>query len=161
MQVYPMYDENLVRPMWQQLADIGVQPLKRPADVDEALLQADGTALVVVNSVCGCAAGSARPGVGLALQHKVIPDRLTTVFAGVDREATARARELMKDVPPSSPSVGLFKDGKLAFFLPRQEIEGRTNEQVALRLIEAFDELCSRPGPSVSEETLRRAFSAS
>lgn len=161
MQVYPMYDENLVRPMWQQLADIGVQPLRQAADVDKALLQAEGTTLVVVNSVCGCAAGSARPGVGLALQHKVIPDRLTTVFAGVDVEATARAREHMSDMPPSSPSVGLFKDGKLAFFLPRQEIEGTSNEQVARRLIAAFDEFCSRPGPSVSEEALRQAFGAS
>jgi putative YphP/YqiW family bacilliredoxin len=99
---------------------------------------------MVVNSVCGCAAGMARPGVALALTHSVKPDHLTTVFAGQDQRATAKAREYIKGEMPSSPSIALFKDGELVWFLPRYQIEGRTAEQVAGALIEAFDQFCSK-----------------
>src|SRR5689334_18556062 len=105
----PLYDPEAVRPMWEELAQCGVTPLKTAADVDAALKR-PGTTLIFVNSICGCAAGRARPGITQALQGSVIPDHLTTVFAGVDMEATARAREHMPQVSPSSPSVALFKD---------------------------------------------------
>src|SRR5690242_10967535 len=118
----PIYDPEAVRPMWEELAQCGVAPLKTAADVDAAIAN-PGTTLAVVNSICGCAAGGARPGVTQALQGAVIPDHLTTVFAGVDMEATARARELMPEVAPSSPSVALFKDGSLAYVLERRHIE--------------------------------------
>lgn len=155
-----MYDRNLVAPMWRELEQIGVQPLQTPEAVDAAMKNTQGTVLVLVNSVCGCAAGSARPGVAVALQNERIPDRLYTVFAGVDRAATDRAREYMADVPPSSPSVALFKDGELAFVLPRRNIEGRSQEEVAEMLIEAFDQYCTRTGPSVSREEMLKAFGA-
>src|SRR5579864_2006778 len=112
----PTYDPESVRPMWEELAQCGVTPLKSAADVDAAVAN-PGTTLVVVNSVCGCAAGGARPGVTKALQNSVIPDHLTTVFAGIDMEATARARELMPNVLPSSPSVAIFKDGTPVYVL--------------------------------------------
>src|SRR5690348_3507410 len=113
MPLPPIYDPEAVAPMWQELAAVGVEPLKTPEQVDQVLKPATGTALVVVNSVCGCAAGQARPGVMHALQNGVIPDRYVTVFAGVDRDAVERAREYMSPYPPSSPCMGLFKDGKL------------------------------------------------
>jgi putative YphP/YqiW family bacilliredoxin len=153
-----MYDRKQVEPMWRELDGIGVQPLTSSEQVDRFLSEKEGTSLIVVNSVCGCAAGTARPGVAIALQNKVIPDRMGTVFAGVDIEATARAREHLVGVPPSSPSVGLFKDGKLVFFLPRQEIEGKSEEQVAARLITAFNQFCAAEGPSVTVEQMKRAF---
>ena len=106
-----LYDVESVRYMWEELKNIGVRSLKTADEVDEVLGSESGTTLLVINSVCGCAAGHARPGVGLALQHKAIPDRSVTVFAGVDREATARARDYISDIPPSSPSVVLFKNG--------------------------------------------------
>jgi bacilliredoxin len=147
----PLYDPEAVRPMWEELAQCGVEPLHTAEEVDEAI-QAKGTTLVMVNSVCGCAAGSARPGLTRALQHSVIPDHLKTVFAGVDREATERAREHMVGVAPSSPSVALFKDGKLIYMLERRHIERMNDELVAETLAKAFDEHCSRPGPSVPKE---------
>jgi putative YphP/YqiW family bacilliredoxin len=147
----PLYDREAVRPMWEELAHCGVDPLTTPEDVDEAM-NAKGTTLVMVNSVCGCAAGSARPGVTKALQHRIIPDHLKTVFAGVDREATERAREYMVGIPPSSPSVALFKDGELVFMLERRHIERLNDDLVAQTLIEAFEKHCSRPGPSVPKE---------
>lgn len=152
-----MYDARLVEPMWRQLEAVGVKPLKSGADVKSAVAGA-GTTLVVVNSVCGCAAGAARPAVAVALQNDVIPDHLYTVFAGVDLEATETARALMTGVPPSSPSAGLFKDGELVFFLPRAEIEGHHYQDIADRLASAFDEHCTRPGPSVEWNTVLRAF---
>jgi putative YphP/YqiW family bacilliredoxin len=115
-------------------------------------MKREGSTLVIVNSVCGCAAGSARPGVTRALQHGVIPDHLTTVFAGVDREATERARQFMEGIPPSSPSIALFKDGKLVHMLERRHIEMMNEQMVAENLAQAFDEHCSRTGPSVSKE---------
>jgi putative YphP/YqiW family bacilliredoxin len=137
--------------MWEELAHCGVDPLTTSEAVDTAL-KAKGTTLVMVNSVCGCAAGSARPGVTRALQHHVIPDHLKTVFAGVDRDATERAREYMVGVPPSSPSVALFKDGELVFMLERRHIERLNDDLVAKTLIEAFEKHCSRQGPSVPKE---------
>jgi putative YphP/YqiW family bacilliredoxin len=147
----PLYDPEAVRPMWEELAQCGVDPLTTPEAVDEAI-KAKGTTLVMVNSVCGCAAGSARPGVTRALQHKVIPDHLKTVFAGVDRDATERARHYMVGVQPSSPSVALFKDGELVYMLERRHIERLNDDLVAQTLIEAFEKFCSRTGPSVPKE---------
>jgi len=153
-----MYDREMAKPMWQELDDIGVEPLTTAVEVDEFMASKSGTLLIVVNSVCGCAAGNARPGVAMSLQNKVIPDNLGTVFAGVDREATAKAREYITGYPPSSPSVALFKDGKLVYMLERHQIEGATAPDVARMLIEAFDNNCSKPGPSVPEEQLKKAF---
>ncbi len=153
-----MYDRRQVEPMWRELDGIGVRPLTSKEEVESFLSEKEGTSLIVVNSVCGCAAGTARPGVAIALQNKLIPDRMGTVFAGVDQEATARAREFLVGLPPSSPSVGLFKNGKLVYFMPRQEIEGKSEEQVAARLITAFDQYCTAEGPSVSVEQMKKAF---
>jgi putative YphP/YqiW family bacilliredoxin len=152
MALPPIYDPEAVEPMWQELAAVGVDPLTTREQVDEALGERSGTALVVVNSVCGCAAGHARPGVMLALQHSRIPDRAVTVFAGVDRDAVNRAREYMAGYPPSSPSIGLFKDGTQVFMLQRSDIEQMTGDEVAARLRKAFDEHCSRTGPSIEPE---------
>ncbi len=153
-----IYDREMVKPMWQELADIGVKPLTSPSEVDQFMANKSGTLLVVVNSVCGCSAGSARPGVALALQNKVIPDRLATVFAGVDREATEKVRGYIKGYPPSSPAVALFKNGQVVLMLERHQIEGNDAEQLAGELTEAFNLYCSKPGPSVSEEQLKKAF---
>jgi putative YphP/YqiW family bacilliredoxin len=144
----PIYDREAVRSMWEELADCGVTPLGTAADVD-AVLAKPGTAMIVVNSVCGCAAGGARPGVTKALQSAVIPDHLSTVFAGVDREATERARERMSEIPPSSPMVGLFKEGKLVYALQRRDIERMGVEQISSELSRAFREHCAGVGPSV------------
>ena len=144
----PLYDSEAVRPMWEELAQCGVTPLKTPADVDEAL-DKPGTTLIVVNSICGCAAGSARPGITQALQAAVIPDHLTTVFAGVDMEATQHARERMPEVAPSSPSVALFRDGALVYMLERRHIERMTPDEIAGELEKAYRQHCTRKGPSV------------
>ncbi len=153
-----MYDREQVKFMWQELEQVGLKPLFTPQEVDTVIKEGKGTTLVMVNSVCGCSAGYARPGVALALQNKVIPDNLTTVFAGVDMEATQRARELMTDMPPSSPSVALFKDGELVFMLHRRQIEGSSAEMVAEALVEAFNEHCSKSGPSVSKEVFMKVY---
>ena len=147
----PIYDPEAVRPMEEELTTVGVHPLRTPEEVD-ANLKDKGTTLIVVNSVCGCAAGSARPGVTLALQHKRIPDRLATVFAGVDRDAVDTARGHMPDVPPSSPCIALFQDGELKFLLPRHYIEQMNEDMIAEHLAKAFDEFCHREGPSVPRE---------
>lgn len=149
----PLYDIEAVKPMWQELARVGVRPLTTPGEVDLALSAgSSGTVLLVVNSVCGCAAGSCRPGVMLALQNAVIPDTCVTVFAGVDVEATARARSYLEGFPPSSPSVFLFKDGKIALALHRSDIETMNPLDVARTLRSAFDRECSAPGPSIPPE---------
>lgn len=133
------YSPLLVRPMREELTSIGVQELMTAEDVDAFMSQKEGTALLVINSVCGCAAGMARPGVRLALEeHR--PDRVATVFAGQDLEATARARSYMAEIPPSSPSLALFKDGELVHFVPRHRIEGRDARAVAQDLVAAFSE---------------------
>lgn len=136
-----MYPEQLTIPMAKELTDNGFQGLKTVEEVDE-IISAKGTTLVVVNSVCGCAAANARPGALLASRHSKSPDRLATVFAGVDHYATARAREHMLPYPPSSPSIALFKDGQLVHVLERHQIEGRMAEMIAENLKMAFDKYC-------------------
>ena len=139
-----MYPEPLVAPMRQDLVVAGFQELKSANQVTEALESQSGTTLVVVNSVCGCAAGAARPGVKLALQRSQYkPDRLVTVFAGVDQEAVAKAREYFLPYPPSSPAMALFKDGELVHFIERHHIEGRNAEMIANHLTMAFEEFCT------------------
>jgi len=138
-----MYDERFVTPMRQELVDIGFLEMRTPAEVDAQLRDPTGTTLVVVNSICGCAAGRARPGVALALTRAVRPQRLTTVFAGQDQEATARARAYFEGYPPSSPQIALFKDGKLSFMMQRHEIEGRDAAEIAAHLVQAFEKYCA------------------
>ena len=140
-----MYDERLVTPMRQDLTRLGVSEMRTPDEVDSTLKDAPGTTLVVVNSVCGCSARMARPAVAMALQNAVKPDRLTTVFAGQDVEATQRAREYFTGYPPSSPQIGLLKDGKIVFMLERWQIEGRHAEEIAKDLVGAFDQYCPAP----------------
>ncbi len=137
------YSPLLVRPMREELTSIGFRELLTAADVDAWLAEKHGTALLVVNSVCGCAAGSARPGLHLALAGEARPDRCATVFAGQDLDATARARAAFADIPPSSPSIALFKDGELVYFVPRHRIEGRSPAEVAEDLRGAFERFCS------------------
>ena len=137
-----MYPEYLTAPMAQELVDAGFQDLKNAEAVEQALGNKTGTALVVINSVCGCAAGAARPGVKLAVQHNKKPAQLLTVFAGVSKEATQKAREFMLPYPPSSPAIALFKDGKLVHFLERHHIEGRSADLIAENLQMAFDRYC-------------------
>jgi len=156
MPLPPIYDPEAVAPMWQELAAVGVEPLATPEEVDAVLKNGAGTALVIVNSVCGCAAGQARPGAMRALQNGVIPDRSVTVFAGVDRDATERAREYMTDYPPSSPSMGLFADGKLVFMLQRTDLQQMDEQQVAEALGAAFDRHCARKGPSIPPEEFQK-----
>lgn len=135
------YPEELVKPMRKELTDAGFTELKTPQDVEQAL-EKEGTTLVVVNSVCGCAAGSARPGVVLSLNADKKPDHLTTVFAGMEMEATDKARNLMKPYPPSSPSIALFKDGELVHMIERHHIEGRPAQMIAQNLAQAYEENC-------------------
>jgi putative YphP/YqiW family bacilliredoxin len=137
-----MYDERFVTPMRQELTRLGVEEMRTASDVDARLKNAPGTTLVVVNSVCGCAARNARPAVASALRHGVKPDHLTTVFAGQDVEAASRARSYFTGYPPSSPSIGLLKDGQIVFMLERYQIEGRTAEDIAQDLVGAFDKYC-------------------
>lgn len=136
-----MYPAELVKPMREDLTNVGFEELQTPADVDAALAK-EGTTLVVVNSVCGCAAANARPGARLSLQNANRPSNLTTVFAGVDREATDKARGYMIPFPPSSPSIALFKDGELVHMLERHHIEGRPAELIAENLVDAYNEFC-------------------
>jgi len=140
-----MYPEILIIPMREELTRAGAQELRTAADVDAALADRNGTALVVVNSVCGCAAGKMRPGVRMALQNVVRPDRVYTVFAGQDKEATERARQLFVGYPPSSPSLALFRNGELVHFVPRSEIESRNAEDIARSLASAFTQHCAQP----------------
>jgi putative YphP/YqiW family bacilliredoxin len=129
--------------MRQELTRIGIEELRTPAEVDAKLANATGTTLVVVNSVCGCAARNARPAVTQALQSGVKPDALTTVFAGQDKEAVQRARSYFPGYPPSSPQIALLKDGELVFMLERHDIEGRTAEEIAKDIVGAFERYCS------------------
>jgi putative YphP/YqiW family bacilliredoxin len=137
------YHEEMVAPMRAELTRVGVTELRSADEVDAFFAEKSGTALVLVNSVCGCAAGSARPGLSHALNHAQRPDRVATVFAGQDLESTARARELFGDLPASSPSMALFKDGALVHFVPRHHIEGMDAGGVAAGLVEAFDAFCT------------------
>jgi putative YphP/YqiW family bacilliredoxin len=137
------YDPELVSPMREELTTLGVTELQTTDDVETFFAEKSGTALVVINSVCGCAAGMARPAVREALGHAVKPDRVATVFAGQDVEATQAARAQFGDVPPSSPSFALFKDGELVHFVPRHHIEGEDMQGVAGNLTTAFDQHCN------------------
>jgi len=136
------YPEQMVAPMRAELTRIGFRELRTSGEVDDFFAEKGGTSLLLINSVCGCAAGSARPAVQLALENEIRPDRSATVFAGQDMEATEQARLLMGDVPPSSPSVALFKDGELVHFVPRHLIEGQSVEVIGRKLKSAFEEFC-------------------
>lgn len=137
-----MYPAELVKPMKEDLTSVGFQELTTATDVDSVLNAEGETVLVVVNSVCGCAAANARPAAKMAINNAKKPSKLVTVFAGVDRDAVDQARKYMLPYPPSSPSMGLFKDGKLVHFLERHHIEGRSAEMIAENLVAAFDEFC-------------------
>ena len=138
-----MYDPVMIQPFRDELTDVGFKELMTPAEVDATLSANKGTLLVVVNSVCGCAAGKARPAIRKALQHTAKPDHLVSVFAGQEKEATARLREQwLQGIPPSSPSIALYKDNELVHFIPRFKIEGRIADEIASDLIAAFDEYC-------------------
>ncbi len=138
-----MYPPELVQPMKEDLTSVGFTQLTAPSDVDEIIKNTEGTLLLVVNSVCGCAAGNMRPGVKLSLKSDAKPTALGTVFAGVDGEATNQARKYFLPYPPSSPSIALFKDGKLVHFLERHHIEGGTAQMIADNLSEAYNEFCN------------------
>ena len=139
---FDQYMRDMVQPMRDELTVLGIQELRTPEEVEEKLPTAKGTALVVINSVCGCAAGQCRPGVAKALQHDLTPDHLFTVFAGQDKEATAKAREYFAPYPPSSPSIAILKDGELVHFIERHQIEDRSAEEIAAELTSAFNRLC-------------------
>jgi putative YphP/YqiW family bacilliredoxin len=136
------YPPDMTEPMRRELIDLGLRDLRTPEEVDALLREEKGPVLLFVNSVCGCAAGAARPGLALALEHRVKPPVVATVFAGVDAEATARARDYFSDYPPSSPQVALFKGGKLVQLIQRHQIEGRSPYEVADQLTAAFDAHC-------------------
>jgi putative YphP/YqiW family bacilliredoxin len=140
----PMYDERFITPMRQELTRLGVEEMRTAEEVDARLRDTKGTTLVVVNSMCGCAARMARPAVAIALRHATKPEQLTTVFAGQDPDATERARSYLTGYPPSSPSIALLKDGQLVFMLERWQIEGRSADAIAADLTDAFDEHCAR-----------------
>ena len=156
MTTQPMYDPQAVKPLREELTRVGMRELLTPEEVDAAFREQKGTVLLIVNSVCGCAAGGARPGALLALQNKVIPDELTTVFAGMERDAVERARGYLKGYPPSSPCIALFRDGEVATILQRHDIEGRSPVEVAAALTSAFDRFCTRPGPSIPREEFEK-----
>src|SRR6266850_2838643 len=128
------YPEEVIKPMREELTRLGVEELRTPEAVDQVVKNSQGTVMVVVNSICGCAAGKARPGIALALQHGVRPDKVATVFAGADIDATERARSYFTGYAPSSPSIGILKDGQLVYMMERYQIEGRGPEQIAAEL---------------------------
>jgi len=145
-----MYPEEMVRPMREELSHIGFRELRTAQEVDALLGDSKGTVLVVVNSICGCAAGRARPAVAHALAHRVRPEMLATVFAGQDTEATARARNYFTGYPPSSPSIAILRDGQLVFMLERRDIEGRDAYSIADDLTGAFDRFCTPASSKVA-----------
>jgi len=138
-----MYPELMLIPMREELTKAGVQELQTAADVDQAVAT-PGTTMIIVNSVCGCAAGRMRPAVRMAMQHAVKPDHIYSVFAGQDRDATERARSYFSGYPPSSPSIGILRDGKLVYMLQRGQIETREAPAIAADLVSAFDQLCAK-----------------
>jgi putative YphP/YqiW family bacilliredoxin len=137
------YPEMLIKPMREDLTRFGVEETRSPEEVDQVIRNTKGTLMVVVNSVCGCAAGLARPAIGMALKHSVVPDKVVTVFAGADIAATDRARSYFKGFFPSSPSVGILQNGQIVFMLERHQIEGRNPESIAKDLTDAFDRVCA------------------
>ena len=136
------YPEPLIKPMREDLTRFGVEETRTPEEVDQVIHKTKGTVMIVVNSVCGCAAGLARPAIGMALQHSTKPDKVVTVFAGADVAATERARSYFKGYFPSSPSVGILQDGKIVYMLERHQIEGRDPHAIAKDLTDAFDRCC-------------------
>lgn len=157
----PLYDNESVQHMRDELVAVGFEEAGTPEAVDAAILNNPGkTVFVVINSVCGCAAGSARPGVSLALQHDTIPDKYYTVFAGQERDAIDRLRSYIKGFPPSSPSAAIFKDGQLLYFMPRLDIEGRTAAEISQDLMVAFEKFCSAKGPSVPADQFEKVLYA-
>jgi len=140
-----MYPEFLIAPMREELTRLGVRELRTAADVDSTIAKSQGTVMVVVNSVCGCAAGKARPGVALALRHAVRPDQVATVFAGADVDATERARGYFTGFAPSSPSIALLRDGQLVYMMERRDIENQNADAIASQLTAAFDRFCGAP----------------
>lgn len=137
------YPEIMIKPMRDDLTRCGVEETRTPEEVVEAIENTEGTVMVIVNSVCGCAAGKARPGIAMALQNEVKPDRVTTVFAGADIEATEKARSYFEGYPPSSPSIGILRDGKLVYIMQRRDIEIRSAELIAAELVNAFNQHCA------------------
>lgn len=138
------YPEEFIQPMREELSRLGVEELRTPEAVDAAVKESSGTLMIVVNSICGCAAGKARPGVALALKHEVRPDRVATVFAGGDIEATEKARGYFTGYKPSSPSIGILKNGELVYMMERWQIEGKGPNEIASELRDAFEHHCSR-----------------
>lgn len=138
-----MYPAELVAPIAKDLTEFGFEGLVSPESVEKALANNEGTTLLVVNSVCGCAAAHARPAVKNAIKHSITPDHLVTVFAGVDKDATDKAREYLLPYPPSSPSIALFKDGELVHMIERRHIEGNTATAISDNLVAAFDKFCN------------------
>ena len=137
-----MYPEEICTPMRLDLTEAGFEDMRNAEEVDAVLSEKSGSVLVMINSVCGCAAGNARPAVKMAAKHSKKPNKLTTVFAGQDKEAVAKVRDYCLPYPPSSPSIALFKDGELVHFIERHHIEGRPAEMIAENLMQAFDENC-------------------
>lgn len=157
----PMYNQDAVQHMRDELIAVGFTELLTPEDVDSAIkVNDDKTALVMINSVCGCAAGSARPGISLALQNDIIPDKLFTGFAGQEKETVEKIREYVGGFAPSSPSAALFKNGKLIHFMQRQEIEGRMPEEISDYWREILNTHCSNKGPSISPENFAKVMHA-
>ena len=158
----PIYDPEAVQPMRDELIFVGFEETVTPQKVEDVLSQKnDETVLVFVNSVCGCAAGSARPGVTLALQHDVIPDKFITVFAGQDRDAVDYLREkYLTSIPPSSPFMAMFKNGQLLYTMQRHQIEGRYAEEISGTLTKVFDQYCKKQGPSVSPDKYEKLVHA-
>ena len=136
------YQEMLIKPMREDLTRFGVEETRTPEELDNAIRNTQGTIMIVVNSICGCAAGLARPAIGMALKHSSVPDKVVTVFAGADIDATARARSYFKGYFPSSPSVGILQNGQLVYMLERHQIEGRDAAAIARDLVNAFDRFC-------------------
>ena len=155
------YPEFFVAPMRDELLQLGIEELRSSGDVDAAVAGTPGTLMVVVNSVCGCAAGKARPGLALALGHGARPDRMTSVFAGFDVDATDRARGYFRGIMPSSPSIALLKDGQLVYMLERHHIEVRSADQIALELRSAFDKFCAKEGEAQSQPQSAQTLEAS
>jgi putative YphP/YqiW family bacilliredoxin len=158
----PIYDPEAVQPMRDELVYVGFEELTTPQKVAEVLgRKNDETILVFINSVCGCAAGTARPGVTLALQNKIIPDRIVTAFAGQDRDAVELIRnKYLSQFPPSSPSMAILKNGEVLFMMPRHKIEGRTAEEIAADLKAEFEKHCSKQGPSIPPEKYEKLVHA-
>lgn len=158
----PIYDPALVQWMRDELIYVGFEEMLTPETVQFHLQKNDDeTKLVFINSVCGCAAGNARPGVSIALQNKLIPDKLLTSFAGQDRDAVDYLRaEFLKDYPPSSPMIAIFKNGKVIHIIPRHRIEGRVPDVIASELIEVFNKVCKREGPSIPKEEFDKLMQA-